>query len=165
MNRIQVGRALRAAFLGCALLVTPASAWAISHDDLVLYPIDPGSVTPSFDVSDPFQFAMLTLGVDYSYQLSFEGSESGSFQNLPGEILNYQAKLTFHGFPDGFEGGPDDLITLTLLGFFQTGEFTDYLGEVLPGSRVEDAGHIEVVPGVEEPPVEIVEAVVVRRGE
>jgi hypothetical protein len=125
MNSIRAGGALRAALLGGALLLTPAFAWAISHDDLVLYPIDPGSVTPSFDVSDPFQFAMLTLGVDYSYQLTFEGSEAGSFLNLPGEILNYRATLTFHGFPDGFAGGPDDLVTLTLLGFFQTGEFTE----------------------------------------
>ena len=118
-------RAVRGALLSAALLLIPTFASAVSQDDLVLYPIDPGSVTPSFDVSDPFKFAMLTLGVDYDYQLTFTGSESGSFLNQPGEILNWQGKLTFNGFPDGFVGGPDDLVTLTLLGFFQTGVFTE----------------------------------------
>ena len=123
--RVVLGRAVRGALLSAALLLIPTFASAVSQDDLVLYPIDPGSVMPSFDISDPFQFAMLTLGVDYDYLLTFTGSESGSFMNQPGEILNWQAKLTFNGFPPGFEGGPGDLVTLTLLGFFQTGEFTE----------------------------------------
>ncbi len=123
MNRVR--RAIGAAILSGALLVVPRIASAVPVDDLVLYPIDPASVTPSFDVSDPFEFAMLTLGVTYDYELLFMGSESGDFQNLPGEILNWQGKLTFNGFPPGFEGGPNDLVTLTLLGFFQTGAFTE----------------------------------------
>ncbi len=118
----RVPRALRGALLVGWVLATPALAPAISHDDLVLYPIPAGSVTPSFDISDPFQFAMLTLGVDYDYELAFTGT---TFLNQPGEILDWQAKLTFHGFPDGFAGGPGDLITLSLLGFFQTGEFSE----------------------------------------
>ncbi len=119
---ISVRRAVRGALLGGALLA-PTFASAVTQDDLVLYPIPAGSVEPSFDVSDPFQFAMLTLGVDYDYQL--EVSDPGDFMNQAGDLLNYRATLTFHGFPDGYAGGPSDLITLTLLGFFQTGDFTE----------------------------------------